>query len=284
MTSYLIKNIFTSQTSFEGINEIDKLTSLFTNLYRINLFKDGLDLVLTKLQQQQLSFEVKIIKDWDTNVGCFLTTQQGFFDRTLGKVFHKKTLKIILRQISYNVLAHEMAHAIDYESGINLKNDFQKYILFDMKNCQTNSITLRSEAKRLLIDAVKLYPKHQILAELFARYFELLSTSRDVCHNGSFLTLDVLNYFANTTKFISGEFNQQIKKHINPNIALHTSEIIKNLQSHNMKQEFSQQTKSFHKKTFADGTKSWSQNTKSNSSYQQAWDKYKTITNNTDNK
>ena len=65
---------------------------MFSQLYRIDLYKDGLDLILTKLSQKQLNFEVKIIKDWDTNIGCFLTEQQSVFDKTIGK-FWAKILK-----------------------------------------------------------------------------------------------------------------------------------------------------------------------------------------------
>src|SRR6056300_1208758 len=108
--SNIIYQKFSPQTTFEGLNNIDKLCKMFSQLYRIDLYKDGLDLILTKLAQKQLTFEVKIIKDWDTNIGCFLTQQQGVFDKAIGKFFTKKSLKIILRQLSYNVLAHEMAH------------------------------------------------------------------------------------------------------------------------------------------------------------------------------
>ncbi len=278
--SNLITNIFTPQTKFEGSNNINKLINFFTNLYRIDLFKDGLDLILTKLQQQELSFEVKIIKDWDTNVGCFLTTQRGFFDRAVGKFFHKKELKIILRQLSYNVLAHEMAHAVDFESGASISDEFRKCIAFDMQNNQPHIITLKAEAKRLMIDAVKSYPAQQILAELFARYFELLAISRDVCGNGDFKVEDVKNYFINTSKFITEIFNPNIKKLIDQNIANQTSEIARNIKNDKPQQNFSEKIDSFHKKIDDSGQKSWSKNTRSNSMYQQSWQNFKQISDN----
>ena len=70
-------------------------------LYRIEIFRDGLDLILTKLAQQELKFKVKITKGWDTNLGCFLTEQKSFYDKTLGKILRRQVPKIILRNLRY---------------------------------------------------------------------------------------------------------------------------------------------------------------------------------------
>ncbi len=240
----LIRSIIISQTTFEGVNESEKLVQLFCNLYRIELFKDGLDLILTKLQQKELSFEVRIIKGWDTNVGCFLTEKQGFFNRNLGKFFGKTSLKIILRSMNYNVLAHEMAHALDYESGIDMGEEFRKYIALDMKNRQADLLSLRGEIQRLMVDALKAYPENQFIAELFARYFELLSISRNVVSNGNFATLDVMNFFANTTNFIDKIFNPKIRPKIDKKIAAITSEIASSVRLTQPQQKFQERVES----------------------------------------
>lgn len=273
----LVKQIFSPQTKFEGINNIDRLCLMFSRLYRIDLYKEGLDLILTKLHQKHLFFEVKLIKNWDTNVGCFLTQQQSFFDKTIGKVINKNSLKIILRNLSYNVLAHEMAHAVDFESKINLNEEFAKCIYFDMNNNQSTILTLKSESKRLMIDALKSYPPNQHISELFARYFELLSISRDVCENGNFTTTDVINYFSNTTKFVTDVLNPKLKTQTNKIIANKTLEIVKNIKINDTQEKFSEKINSFHQKKGSLGEKSWSKNTKSNSSYYQAWQKYQQI-------
>lgn len=278
----IIKQIFSPQTKFEGINNIDRLCLMFCRLYRIDIFKNGLDLILTKLHQQHLFFDVKIIKDWDTNIGCFLTEQQSFFDKTIGKMFTKKSLKIILRQLSYNVLAHEMAHAVDFESGANLNENFSKSIKLDMQQDKSAILTLKAESKRLMIDALKSYPENQHNAELFARYFELLSISRDVCENGNFTTNDVMNYFANTTKFITEILNLQLKNLVNQSIAKKTTEIANEIKFSNQKENFSDKVNSFHQKTTSSGEKSWSKNVRSNSFYHQSWMNYQQIENKED--
>ena len=281
--SNIIYQKFSPQTTFEGLNNIDKLCKMFSQLYRIDLYKDGLDLILTKLSQKQLNFEVKIIKDWDTNIGCFLTEQQSVFDKTIGKFWAKKNLKIILRQLSYNVLAHEMAHAVDFESGLDLNDDFRQAIYLDLSNTQSTIITLKSHAHRLMIEAVKSYPKNQIINELFARYFELLSISRDVCSNGDFSTNDVMNYFANTTKYIIQILNPFIKKQIDQIIANQTISVASEVKINNHGQNYREKIDSFHQKQSSDGQKSWAKNTKSNHIYHNSWNQYQALNNNKDN-
>ncbi len=278
--SDLVERIFIPQTNFEGSNRSEKLTKMFSDLYRIELFKDGLDLILTKLQEGHLRFEVKIIKGWDTNIGCFFTEQRGFFDKVAGKFFQKNGLKIILRGLSYNVLAHEMAHALDFESGIDLGEEFRKCIGYDMKDRNPDNLALKGEIKRVMVDGLKSYPESQFIGELFARYFELLSLSRNVQANGDFTTAEVMGFFANTTKFLEEIFNPKIRKKIDKKIAQETFEIAEMVKIEGPKHKFQDKVNSFHKREGIGGEKSWAQNTKSNSMWQNGWKKYQELEDN----
>jgi hypothetical protein len=269
----LIRSIIIPQLSFEGPDNNEKFVKLFCDLYRIELFKDGLDLILTKLQQKHLRFEIRIIKGWDTNIGCFLTDQQNIYNRTVGKFFQKNSLKIILRSLHYNVLAHEMAHALEFEGKINLGEEFRKCIGFDMKNRQAEMLPLRAEIQRLMVDALKAYSEHQFISELFARYFELLSISRNVISNGNFATKDVMEFFANTTNFIEKIFNPQIKSQIDPKIAQATLEVVKQVKLEAPQQKFQERVESRQKTS----TGSWSKSTKSNAMWHNAWKKTEEI-------
>lgn len=271
--SQFLEKIILPQLQFEGVNQSEKFIKLFLDLYRIELFKDGLDLILTKLQEKELRLEAKDIKGWDTNVGCFLTEQVSVFDKTLGRFVSKKSLKIILRNMHYNVLAHEMAHALAHESGIDLGEQFREAIGYDMNGRQPQSLTLRGEVKRLMVDALKSYKSEQFLSELFARYFELLSMSRNVMANGDFTTQDVMSFFENTTSYIEKIFNPQIKRKIDPKIAQATLEIAAQVKLSAPEQKFQQRVESHHKTD----EKSWSKNLKSNASWQKSWEKTQEI-------
>jgi hypothetical protein len=191
----------------EGPNHSEKFMRLFFDLYRIEIFKDGLDLILTKMQERSLHFDIKEMKGWDTNVGCFM---KG---------------KIILRSLDHTVLAHEMAHAFAHESKIDLGAEFMQCVGHDMKGREPEKMTLKGEVKRLMVDALKSYPTNQFLGEIFARYFELLSISRNVSATGDFTTSEVMDFFVNITNFIEKIFNPQIRKKVDATIAAKTAKL-----------------------------------------------------------
>jgi len=281
----ILRKILLPQLQFEGAENPEKFLRTFADLYRIELFKDGLDLILTKVQQKQLRFEIKIIKGWDTNVGCFLTEQKSLYDKTLGRFIKKADLKITLRSLTHNVLAHEMAHAWEFEGGINLGEDFRAAIGFDMKDRSPKSLPLKAEIKRLMVEGMNSYPQNQIISELFARYFELLSISRDVRTFGEFSTRDVMDFFENTTNFIAKIFNPQIRVKIDPKIAVETSEIARQIKLSAPEQKFSDRIDSFHSKAKnpqenKSVERSWSKSTKSNSMWQAGWQKHQEIKDN----
>lgn len=265
----LIKNISAPQLDFEGVVDLERFVKTFSDLYRIELFKDGLDLILTKLQEKQLRFEVRITKGWDTNLGCFLTEQKSFYDKTLGKVLRRNAPKIILRNLSHNLMAHEMAHAWDFESGIDLGEDFRKCIGLDTKGREPQNLALKGEVRRLMVEALKSYKPEQFIAELFARYFELLSISRDVRAVGDFTTSEVMAFFENTTNFIEKVFNPQITTKINPEIAAATYEIARQIKLVAPQQKFQERVESVQKKSAG----SWSKGVKSNGLWQAGWEK-----------
>lgn len=266
----ILKKTFTPHLTFEGIDQSEKLLKFFSDLYRIEIFKDGLDLILTKIKEGHLRFEVKIIKGWDLNVGHFLAERKSFFDKTLGKFFQKKSLTITLRKISHNVMAHEMAHLMEYESGIKLTEEFRTAFGYDMKGREPQIITLKAEVKRLMVDGLRTYKEEKFLSELFARYFELLAISRDVCGEGDFTSADVMGFFENTTNYIKKIFNPQIQGQIDDEIAHETIELARQVKAEEPKIKFQEKVETFHKRAAG----SWSKNIKSNSGWQVGFEKY----------
>jgi hypothetical protein len=269
MTTAFLKNILTPQIEFEGIDDADKFLKIFCDLYRIELFKDGLDLILTNLKQKHIKFEVRVMKGWDTNLGCFLTEQSSYYDDKAGKFIRTHQPKIILRNLSYNLLAHEMAHALEFESGLNFGEDFRTAIGFDMKNRDPQSQTLKGAIKHTMVDPLKLYKPGQFLSELFARYFELLSLSRNVCARGDFATSDVMDFFANTTKFLAQIFNPKIKAKVDAEIARVTDEIAKQVRLEGPQHKFQEHVESVQRKTGG----SWAKTARSNSMWLSGWQK-----------
>lgn len=269
----MIESILKQHVTFEGAANLEKFQAIFTSIYNIALFKDGLDLVLTKMQEGDLKFEVKIIKGWDTNVGCYLTEQNKTYNKILNTFSDKFRHKIIIKNLLVNVVAHEMAHALEIESGLVLNEEFRKCIGLDMKDRKPGNLALNAAIKQLMVDEVKRYPEHQVISELFARYFELLSISRDVEIKGNFLTKDVMDFFVNTTRWIEHFFNPKIKPKIDLSIANHTARLIHN-NAFKVEQKFAHKVDSFFKQVNEQGQKSWGANVKSNAMWYNNWQKH----------
>lgn len=277
MISNSLLKIFRPQVDFEGKDALEKFTKIFCDLYRIELFKDGLDLIATKLHEKDLSFEIKIVTGWDTNQGCYLTEQRKTFNKFLGTFSNVVKKKIIIRNFNHNVMAHEMAHALEFESGLNLGEEFRKCIGLDMKGRQPKSLVLQGEIQRLMVDALKSYPQHQFISELFARYYELLSTSRNVNQTGGYTTSEVMEFFANTTNFIEKKFNPKIKAQINSKISAHSVEIVKKVTLEKSEKKFQEKVDSFHQRTSSSGSSAWSKNVRSNANWQAGWNKHQEL-------
>jgi len=269
----MIEEILKKQLSFEGADNTAKFVSMFTSLYRIELFKDGLDLVLTKVREGDLKFNVKIIKGWDTNEGCCLTSQNKVYNKVLKAFTNKYSHKITIRSFQVNVMAHEMAHALGIESGLIITEDFRKAVAMDMKDRKPGNIALASAIKRIMVDGVKSYPADKIMTELFARYFELLSLSRNVSLSGDFLTKDVMDFFINTTNWFTKIFNEKIKPQIDLDIAKYSAEQISK-DAFKGEKKFTEKVDSFYKRVDDKKQKSFSANTKSNSAWQKSWNSH----------
>lgn len=272
--SEFLKKIILPQIKFEGQDEGEKFVRFYLDLYRIEILKDGLDLILTKLQEQDLTIEIKLIKGWDTTEGCYVTEQSKIFNQVLGKFSNKINKKIILRSFAHNVLIHEMAHAMEFESGVDLNAEFRKCIGLDMKDRVSPIITLQAEIQRLMIDQLKSYSAEKFIGELFTRFFELIAMSREVRGGGPFSLNDVLDHFANVNNFLVKIFNPQIRKLIDTTIAKETAKIAADIRQTEPEKRFADDIKSFHHKT---KTKNWSGNVKSNAMWQKGWQKYEEL-------
>jgi hypothetical protein len=273
-TKDFIANIFAKQTEHKSSQDLTNLVNLFYNLYNISFFKDGLDLILTKLSVAKLNFAIIEKKDWDTNVGCFLTSKNTFFHKALNLFTHHTTEKIIIRKLSANVLAHEMAHALEFASKKPLTATFQNTIRQDLAGADTAIITLKTEINRLINSDLKLYKPEQYPSELFARYFELLSLSRNVCFNGNFTTEQVIQLFPQTTNFLVNYFNPLIANQINSEIAYETSKIKTqtNQSNRNSEPNF---TSTINSQKQEIRNKGWARTISSNHIWQESWEKIK---------
>jgi hypothetical protein len=266
----MIEKILRSTTSFEGVNEITKFSEIFQLLYKTPLLKPSLDFSLTQIQKNHLKFEIKIIKNWDTNSGCYLSEQRTFYNKFIGSWSRKSYNKIILRNLFPSLIAHEMAHGVEIESGINFDNDFRQAIGFDMKGKTPKNQMFAGKFQRIFIEGIKLYPKDQIISELFARFFEILAEAKPISKNSGFTADEVKDFFYNSWNWIEKTLNPLLKSKINPEISKFSAK----LDTASMQEKFTHKTESFFKRVDSQGKKTWTTNVKSNADWQKSWDKH----------
>lgn len=272
----MIEDILRQATSFEGSSEITKFSEIFQLLYKSPLLKPSLDFSLTQVNKKHLRFEIKIIKNWDTNSGCYLSDQRSFYNKFIGSWVHKSYNKIILRTLLPSLIAHEMAHGVEIESGINFDDQFRQAIGFDMKNKTPKNPAFAGKFHRIFIDGIKTYPKYQIISELFARFFEILAESRPISKNSAFTEEEVKDFFLNSWNWVENFLNPLMKPKINSKISNYSAK----LDTDSMQEKFTHKTQSFFKKVDSKGNKSWSANVKSNADWQKSWEKYHKKNNN----
>ena len=264
----MIKDILAKGTEFEGISEIDRFSTAFRNIYKSTILRPSLDLALTEVQKKHLTFEIKIIKDWDTNFGCYLSEQRKFYNKYIGSWVHKKQSKIILRNLTPSLIAHETAHATEVESGVTLGNEFRQAIGLDMKGRMPKNVAFAAKFKRIIIDGIKPYPQNQVISELFARFFEIIAESRPISPNSAFTEEEVKDFFINSSNWLSKIFNPKLQSKIDSKIQNQT----KNLQFDDKKYNlFAHKINSFHKRTDSAGKKTWAANVKSNAAWHESW-------------
>ncbi|MFT5795066.1 MAG: hypothetical protein ACI9W5_000011 [Ulvibacter sp.] len=265
-------NPLKAQIHFEGVNRYDLFLKKLLNLYHIPFYKSGLDLILTKSFEKKVNFDIKIIKDWDTNVGCYLTEKKKIYNKIIGTFTHILDHKIIIRKLSENVIAHEVSHFVEIESGIMLDQNFKNAMITDLSNNSTGNIALKAEINRLFIEQVKPYPQNQIISEFFARFFEIYAISKELSTISAFSIAEIDNYFVNTRNWIKNDFYPKIRSKINQNISRTTFDLINDP---NFKQthKFTDKTESFYKRVDNTGKKTWSANVGSNAEWEGKFNK-----------
>jgi hypothetical protein len=226
-----IRRIITKAITASKQDE-DLFARFFRELYRIPLFKYGLDLTLTKADVGLMEFEVVQLQFRGTLAGCCLTTEQRIYNKFIKAFFKRHKHKIILRDLTVDTLMHEIAHALEKESGLDISKDFAAAFKADMANYDNAHMNLRRGIDQIIMKELTLYPKEKINSELLARYFQLIATAKEVAgYKGDFhfKTADVFQLFPSTTKWIEEIFNESLKKQIDKKIAQASSELIKNL-------------------------------------------------------
>jgi hypothetical protein len=225
MTS--IEHILKNNISYQQTQELDDFLACFKELYKIKIFKIGLDVILTKCEMGLVKF---IIADKDLHGldGCCITEKDTVFNKYFGAFVKRNKYLIRLKKLNVEVLAHEITHALESESRVILESDFKDVFLADLENIGSTHLLLKNAIKQILFKEISLYKEAQHNSEYLARFFELLARSKEVggySESYKFRLNEIESLFENTIYWINTRFNESLKAQQSEHISAMTMHI-----------------------------------------------------------
>lgn len=200
-----ILNYLYSNTESKNQSDLESFVYCFTELYRLPIFVPLLNAIVTKLKHNEAVFKITPIKSWDRVLGHCATaprevkSQESSFKRKFFSIFYT----IMIKKIRPDIIIHEIAHSIEYISGLNLNKGFLDALKSDFKAENYSSVHLRAGVKDVMEKQLKNYNIENYTSELFARFFEMQAMSYDVDGWGEyqFYYKEIKKYFTNTVKW-----------------------------------------------------------------------------------
>jgi len=266
MAVMIMKTIASKTHAIDKIYKAEFLYN-FGQLYQLPILRPLLNIIVSKAKHGLIEFDIQAESLVKRVEGSCKT--ESVFSKISG-IFSKKHT-IIIQGITPETIMHELAHAVEKESGIDLNNDFRKALGLDMKNREPSNMQLARAVKIITLYEMKGYKIKNVMEELFARYFELLAMSYEVGGWGKyqFYYADIANYFENTTKWIEQVFNKIISKKIDKEVLEWSNNLVKNLKPYEKKWK---EKISFDSN--AGKKQKWSARTKSIGDWQKSWEEF----------
>lgn len=217
-------------------------------LYQYEIFKSMLDLVATLIKNQRLIFRVHDQELFDLDEGNCRTIEGGGFNKFLNQFKSNKHYIITIKKISSPVIVHEVAHMLEQEGDFTSLTPFMNCMLQDLKQKKVGNMSLLAATEQVLHQETKGYPKSQVASEFFARFFQLVSQSKEVAGLGAeygYTLNECLTLFEQTVAFLSKDFYKTIVSKIDLEIAATSMQYIKKIED--IKHKWSEEkTQSIH--------------------------------------
>lgn len=231
----LLYQTLNSNVDFIKESDLANFNDKFFKLYQIDIFRPILDVILTKLKNNEAKIKVSPMKSWDRVAGhCTTATTTQKNEESL---FFKKNYTIVIKSIRPDIIIHEIAHAIEHIANIDLNKDFRKILASDTNGKKSTNEQLNASVKSILKDELKNYELSHFMSELFARVFEIISISYEV--NGwskyQYKYKEVASFFENTIKWMKNTLHPILLKQTDKNILAESELFTKNLKPYKKK-------------------------------------------------
>lgn len=228
--------IIKTHTQYKDARFINRFMMLIEHLYQYEIFKDVLDMVATRANEDLLHFNVQDRSIFDFDEGnCKTIFSDGILD-TIKNTFssHKKYF-ITIKKINSEVIMHEIGHMIEHEIAEGFEADtFTKMIGRDISESDGCSTGLKNAVNNVMIREIRGYPKEQHASELLARYFQIIAGAKEIAghaENYGYSVSAVISLFKETGLNIKQQFELLLRKKINNNIAKVSEKYIKSIKN-----------------------------------------------------
>lgn len=214
--------IIKSATTAKGENLITLFMDVMQKLYQYELFKPMMDLASTLCATKRLVFIIEPKEFYMLDEGNCVTIEA--FGATKQKRF-----RITIRKIKADVIIHEIGHMIEKESDTPLNQKFIDAVVSDIKKRNSGNLSLLSAIDNVMIKEVANYPHVQKASELFTRYFQLLSMSKEVAGLSAeygYTLAEMYKAFPNLENWLWDNFYPEMISKIDAEIAQKSSKYI----------------------------------------------------------
>lgn len=228
----LIFEILNSNLQYTNQNFSIDFNRQFFALYRIKLFRPLLNVVLTKIKNNELRFKLLPMSSWDRLAGhCQIVSNAQL---EIESVFAKKNYTIVIKDIKAPIIIHEISHAVEHILNLDLNVDFRKILASDTNGKMSANANLNSAIKQILKDDLKNYELKDVMSELFARFFEIIAMSYEVDGWSAyqFKYNDVERFFKNTINWFNLEVVPLLNRCIDNDVFKNSSEYVKSLKNY----------------------------------------------------
>ncbi len=248
-----------TKAKFDGDKE--KFLRRFEQLYQLEILRPSLNLIVSKCKRREANFVVEPLKSWDRCAGHCQT--KGFFSRMGGMFSKNLTHEIVIKTIESDIIMHEIAHAVEKSSGVDINGDFKRALESDINGRTASHLQVAPAVESVMRTELKNYKLQNHMEELFARYFELLAMSYEVggFSRYQFKYDDIVGYLKNTTNWTINYFNPMISKMVDGTVENEARKLVENLKPYEKK--WAEDVKNTHYHVDSTGTKNWASGTKS---------------------
>ena len=206
-----------------------------SHLYQYEIFKNILDLTVTKILQGHLKFIVKNALIFDLDAGNCQTVELIGDGGMLGWFKPKRNYRITIKKITSEVIIHEICHMVEKEIAEFFSlEQFSRDLLTDMYYLKSNNPALQQKAKSLFVDELRSYPEQQRQGELFVRYFQLFAGSQEVYYGdanmGRYNIAQLLKILPLATRSLEQQLKNRWMDLIDNRVANASKSYVKNIE------------------------------------------------------